>query len=68
MGCFCYLCFVSVELSCLFIAALWSPVGKGLTSLFSCVRCFLVCYFHVVSLVTLDIDCIDSRSFTSSLL
>ena len=26
---FCYLCFVSFMLSCLFIAALWSPVGKG---------------------------------------
>ena len=25
---FCYLCFVSVMLSCLFIAALWSPAGK----------------------------------------
>ena len=28
---FCYLCWVSVSLSCLFIAALWSPAGKGLT-------------------------------------
>ena len=28
---FCYLCFVFVMFSCLFIAALWSPVGKGLT-------------------------------------
>ena len=28
---FCYLCFVFVMLSCLFIAALWSPAGKGLT-------------------------------------
>ena len=27
---FCYLCFVSVMLSCLFIAALWSSAGKGL--------------------------------------
>ena len=27
---FCYLCFVSVLLSCLFIAALWSPVGNGI--------------------------------------
>ena len=26
------LCFVYVMLSCLFIAALWSPVEKGLTS------------------------------------
>ena len=28
----CYLCLVFVMLSCLFIAALWSPAGKGLTS------------------------------------
>ena len=29
---FCYLCFVSVMLSCLSIAALWSPAEKGLAS------------------------------------
>ena len=29
----CYLCNVFVMLSRLFIAALWSPIGKGLTSL-----------------------------------
>ena len=28
----CYLCLVFVMLSRLFIAALWSPAGKGLTS------------------------------------
>ena len=28
---FCYLYFVSVMLSCLFLAALWSSAGKGLT-------------------------------------
>ena len=28
----CYLCLVSIMLSRLFIAALWSPEGKGLTS------------------------------------
>ena len=28
----CYLCLVFVMLSCLFIAVLWSPDGKGLTS------------------------------------
>ena len=38
----CYLCLVFVMLSRLFIAALWSPAGKGLTSwlsfvMFSCV-------------------------------
>ena len=34
---FCYLCFVSVMLSCLFFAALWSSAGKGLVSWLSCV-------------------------------
>ena len=29
---FCYLCLVFVVLSCLFIAALWPPAGKGLNS------------------------------------
>ena len=38
----CYLCLVFVTLSCLFIVALWSPAGKGLTSwlssvMFNCV-------------------------------
>ena len=38
----CYLCLVFVMLSRLFIAALWSPAGKGLTSkllfvIFNCV-------------------------------
>ena len=32
---FCYLCFVSVMLSYLFIAAMWSPAGKGLCVMFS---------------------------------
>ena len=41
---FCYLCFVSVVLSCLFIEALWSPAGKGLSSWLSCVWCFLVTF------------------------
>ena len=31
-GTFCYLCFMSFMLSCLFFAALGSPAGKGLTS------------------------------------
>ena len=48
----CYLCLVFKMLSCLFIAALWSPAGKGLTSrllfvMFNCV--FLLS--HVVSWV-----------------
>ena len=29
---FCYLCFVFAMLSCLFIATLWSPAWKELTS------------------------------------
>ena len=41
-GYFCYFCFMSVMLSFLFIAALWSPAGTGLTlallcMMFSCV-------------------------------
>ena len=32
MGHLCYLCLVFVMLLRLFIAALWSPAGKGLTS------------------------------------
>ena len=45
----CYLCLVFVILSRLFIAALWSPAGKVLTSwllfvMFNCVFChFLMC-------------------------
>ena len=33
---FCYLCFVSFMLSCLSIAFLWPPAGKGLASWLSC--------------------------------
>ena len=38
----CYLCFmfIFVMLSCLFLAALCSPAGKGLTSWFSCMCVF----------------------------
>ena len=41
---FCYLCFtfVFISMSCLFLAPLWSPAGKGLTSWLSCVWCFPV--------------------------
>ena len=56
------LCFVSVMLSCLFIAALRSPAGKGLTSWISCMRCFLV--FLSPSMLCpgsgVVLDCIDS--------
>ena len=31
---------VCVVLSCLFLVALWSPAGKGLTSWLSCMLCF----------------------------
>ena len=51
---FCYLCFmfVFVMLSCLFLAALWSPAGKGLTSwvlfvVFSCVWSFAYLMFGI---------------------
>ena len=37
--------FIFVILSCLFPAALWSPVGKGLTSLLSCMLLFSWCSF-----------------------
>ena len=33
----CFLSFVSIMLSCMFVAALWLPAGKGLTSWLSCV-------------------------------
>ena len=59
----CYLCLVSVMLSCLFIAALWPTAGKGLTSwisfvMFNCV----LSRSHVVSWVGLCLllDCVDS--------
>ena len=39
----CYLCVVFVMLSHLFIAALWSPAGKGLT-LFVMLNCVFVTF------------------------
>ena len=38
---FCYLCFMleCVVLWCLFLVALWSTAGKGLTSWLSCLLC-----------------------------
>ena len=46
----CYLCLVFVMLSHMFIAALWSSAGKGLTSwfLFVTFNCFLS-ISHVIS-------------------
>ena len=43
---FCYLCFVFIMLSCLFIAAMWSPAGKGLAFwlLFVMFNCVFVTY------------------------
>ena len=57
----CYLCFVFVMLSRLFIAALWSPAGKGLTSwlsfvMFNCV----LSLSDVVSCSGVVLDCIGS--------
>ena len=47
----CYLYLVFVMLSHLFIAALWSPAGKGLTSrlLFVMFNCVFFSLSHVVS-------------------
>ena len=66
MDCFCYFCFGFVSLSYLFLAALWSTSGKGLTSWLYCV-CF--CHFRIWCTGTgVLLDCIDSLSFPSSLL
>ena len=60
----CYFCFVFVivMLSCLFIAALWSPAGKGLASWlsfvkFNCVFVFFPMWYPWSGVV---VDCIDS--------
>ena len=56
----CYLCLVFVMLSHLFIAAFWSPAGKGLTSWLSSVMFNCVCHFlmwYPESGVVLD--CVD---------
>ena len=46
----CYLCLVFVKLSGLFIAALWSPEGKGLTSrLFFVMFIVILLLYHLVS-------------------
>ena len=60
---------LSVMLSCMFLTALWSPVGKGLTSWLSCI-CFLVflSLSNMVSGSGLILDCIDSRCLPSFLL
>ena len=41
---FCHLCFMSVILSCLFLAALWSPAGEGLSSWLSYMCDVFLCF------------------------
>ena len=48
--CVCF-AFVFIILSCMFIAVLWSPAGKRMTSWLSCVWCFLV-FSHFLTLVS----------------
>ena len=67
---FCYLCFVFVMISCLFIAALWSPAGRGLTSWLLVCDVFL-CFCHFTMWCPgsdVVLDCIDSGSLPSFLL
>ena len=56
-----YLCLLFAMLSCLYIAALWSPAGKGLTSWFSFVM--FICDFVPFPCGILGqgvvLDCID---------
>ena len=54
---FCYLCFMSVMLSYLFLLAVWSPAWKGLTFWLSCMLFVLVflSLTHVVSWVRFGI-------------
>ena len=47
----CYLCLVFVMLLRLFIAALWSPAGKGLTTWLLFVMFVFLSLSHVVSWV-----------------
>ena len=57
---FCYLCFVSYYL--VFLTALWSPTGKGLTSWLSCTLCFLVVlsFSHICPGLGVVFNCMDS--------
>ena len=56
-----HLCYFCVVFARLFIDALWSPAGKGLTSWLSFVmsNCELVT-FQLVYWVGVVLDCIDS--------
>ena len=49
----CYFCLVFAMLSRLFIAALWSPEGKELTSWLLFIMCIVI-YFLISHLVSLD--------------
>ena len=53
----CYFCLVSVMLLRLFIAALWSPAGKGLTSWLSFMMFNMFMWYSGSGVV---LDCIDS--------
>ena len=58
---FCYLCFVSVMVSCMFISALWSPAGTGLP-LGSLVCAVFLCFCHFpmwCSVSGVVLDCIE---------
>ena len=61
MDLFCYLCLVSVILSCLFIAAMSSPAGSGLIGSRVCDVFLCFCHFPMwfpgSGVVP---DCIDS--------
>ena len=71
VGHFCYLYFMFIFImqSCLLLASLLSPAGKGLISLISCVLCFsCCCHFPIwCSGSGMVLDCIDSWSLSSSL-
>ena len=53
----CYLCLVFVILSRLFIAALWSPEGKGLTSWLLFVMFIVILWYPGTGVV---LNCFDS--------
>ena len=61
---FCNVCFMFVMLSCLFLAALWSPAGKGKSQYLGslvCDVCSCVCAFSMWCLGSgVVLDCIDS--------
>ena len=65
----CYLCLVFIMLSRLFIAAFWSPEGKGLISWLLFVMLIVIWFFPIWYPGTdVVLDCMDSRSLLSFLL